>query len=171
MSSRILLLSLLAIAFIGCKEEVVSEAEPCHSIHHSDIDISLKSMDDYAAMRWEDHRATYTDSGTVHVNSLDPSQLKGIDESIEGYKAQRESGVWSEFFWTGRAADRVILDYPGLDPEPWVFVWGTWNGVLAESGDTIRSAVHISNRMSEDGLIKYHYVNIDRAPIVGALFR
>ena len=88
---------------------------------------------------------------------------------MKGYKAQRESGVWSEFFWSGRYADRVILDYPDLDPEPWVFVWGTWNGVLAETGDTVSAAVHIANRMSQDGLIKYHYVNIDRAPIITAL--
>ena len=88
---------------------------------------------------------------------------------MEGYKAQRESGVWSEFFWTDRYADRVILHYPDVEPEPWVFVWGTWNGVLAETGDTVSAAVHIANRMSQDGLIKYHYVNIDRAPIVTAL--
>ncbi len=145
------------------------EGEVCHLIEHADIDLTLKSMDDYAAMNWDEHRASYTEDGTVHLNSLDPEDLKQIDDALEGYKAQRESGVWSEFFWTGRYADRVILDYPDLDPEPWVFVWGNWNGVLAESGDTITAAVHIANRMSHDGLIRYHYVNIDRAPIVTAL--
>jgi hypothetical protein len=88
---------------------------------------------------------------------------------MAGYKSQRESGQWSECFWSERSADRVILDYPGLDPEPWVLVWGTWNGVLASTGDTIRTAVHIANRMSAEGLIRYHYVNIDRAPITSAL--
>ena len=73
------------------------------------------------------------------------------------------------FFWTGRYAHRVILDYLDIEPEQWVFVWGTWNGVLAETGDTVSDAVHIANRMSQDRLIKYHYVNIDRAPIVTAL--
>lgn len=146
-----------------------AQAEPCHYIDHPDIDLTLKSMDDYASMNWEEHRASYTEDGTVHLNSLLEEDLKKIDDAMEGYKAQRESGVWSEFFWSGRYADRVILDYPDLDPEPWVFVWGTWNGVLAETGDTVSAAVHIANRMSQDGLIKYHYVNIDRAPIVTAL--
>lgn len=165
MNKGFMAVAILALVFVGCEEE----KESCHMIRHADIDISMKSMDDYAEMRWEDHRATYTDSGTVHVNTLDPAQLKSIDESIEGYIDQRESGVWSEFFWTNRVGDRVVLDYPGLDPEAWVFIWGTWNGVLAESGDTISSAIHIANRMSREGLIKYHYVNIDRAPIVTAL--
>ncbi len=146
-----------------------AQAEPCHSIDHPDIDLTLKSMDDYASMNWDKHRASYTEDGTVHMNSLLEEDLKKIDDAIEGYKAQRESGVWSEFFWSGRYANRVILDYPDLDPEPWVFVWGTWNGVLAETGDTVSAAVHIANRMFQDGLIKYHYVNIDRAPIVTAL--
>ena len=34
--------------------------------------------------------------------------------------------------------------------------------MLAESGDTITCAVHLANRMSQDGLINYYYVNIDR---------
>jgi hypothetical protein len=171
MNSKILALAIVAITFVGCEGEVVEEVapEPCHTIQHADIDLSLKSMDDYAEMRWEDHRATYSEDGTVHLNTLEPEKLKGIDESIESYKAQRASGTWSEFFWTNRNADRVILDYPGLDPEPWVFVWCDWSGVLAESGDTITCAVHIANRMTQDGLINYHYVNIDRGPIVKVL--
>ena len=40
--------------------------------------------------------------------------------------------------------------------------------MLAETGDTVSAAVHIKARMSQDGLIKYHYVNIDRALIVTA---
>ena len=40
---------------------------------------------------------------------------------------------------------------------------------LLKLEDTVSAAVHIANRMSQDGLIKYHYVNIDRAPIVTAL--
>lgn len=169
-NSVLVLVAFSALLIAGCGNEVVEqESEPCHSIQHADIDLSLKSMDDYAQMRWDDHRATYTDDGTVHLNTLDPAKLKGIDESIESYKEQRASGTWAEFFWTNRNADRVILDYPGLDPEPWVFVWCDWNGVLAESGDTVTCAVHIANRMSHEGLIKYHYVNIDRGPIVKAL--
>ena len=158
---------LLLVTFSACTNTAKQEA--CHSIDHPDIDLTLKSMDDYASMNWEAHRASYTEDGTVHLNTLDPELLYGIDESIEKYQAQRESGTWSEFFWTNRNADRVILDYPGLDPEAWVFVWCYWNGVLAESGDTVTAAVHISNRMSSDGLIRYHYVNIDKAPIVTAL--
>ena len=161
-----LILLLLLVMMTACTDQV--EQEACHLIKHPDIDLTIKSMNDYADMNWEAHRASYTEDGTVHINSLDPDKLKGIDESIENYKAQRESGTWSEFFWTGINADRVILDYPGLDPEAWVFVWCDWNGVLAESGDTITSAVQITNRMSTDGLIRYHYVNIDRAPIVTA---
>tara|TARA_B100000427_G_scaffold76043_1_gene62008 strand:- start:200 stop:781 length:582 start_codon:yes stop_codon:yes gene_type:complete len=155
-----------SVAENATDEEV---SETCHLIDHPDIDLTLKSMDDYAEMNWEAHRASYTEDGTVHLNTLDPEKLVKIDDSIENYKVQRKNGVWSEFFWTGRNADRVILDYPGLDPEAWVFVWANWNGVLAESGDTITSAVHIANRMSSEGLIRYHYVNIDRAPIVTAL--
>ena len=143
--------------------------EPCHTIQHEDIDLTIKSMEDYAAMNWDAHRSSYTEDGTVSINSLKEEDILGIDESIASYKTQRESGQWSEFFWTNRNADRVILDYPGLDPEAWVFVWCNWNGVLAESGDTVTAAVHISNRMSSDGLIRYHYVNIDKAPIVTAL--
>ena len=160
-----ILLSLALLSACASPEE----NETCHLIEHHDIDMTLKSMDDYAAMNWEDHRASYTEDGSVHINSLDPDKLKGIDESIEGYKAQRETGAWSEFFWNGRSADRFILDYPGLDPEAWVFVWGNWNGVLAASGDTITTAVHIANRMSAEGLIRYHYVNIDSTPIITAL--
>ena len=77
-------------------------------------------MDDYANMKWEEHRASYTDDGTVHLNSLREEDLKHIDDAIVGYKDQRQNGTWSEFFWTGRNADRVILDYTGLDPAPWV---------------------------------------------------
>lgn len=161
----LILLSLVLVSSCSAPEE----KEACHLIDHPDIDLTLKSMDDYAAMNWEAHRASYTEDGTVHLNSLDPEKLKGIDESIEGYKAQRESGAWSDFFWTDRYADRMILDYPDLDPEAWVFVWGNWNGILAESGDTVTAAVHIANRMSSEGQIRYHYVNIDRAPIVTAL--
>jgi hypothetical protein len=164
-NSSLLLLLIMVVSACAIPEE----KEACHLIEHPDIDLTLKSMDDYAAMNWEDHRASYTEDGTVRLNSLDPDKLKGIDESIEAYKAQRESGAWIEFFWTGRYADRMILDYPDLDPEAWVFVWGNWNGILAESGDTVTAAVHIANRMSAEGLIRYHYVNIDRAPIVTAL--
>lgn len=163
--NKYLILLLVVMSILSCSEPV----ETCHSIDHPDIDLTLKSMDDYANMKWEEHRASYTDDGTVHVNSLREEDLKHIDDAIEGYKDQRQNGTWSEFFWTGRNADRVILDYTGLDPAPWVFVWGDWNGVLAESGDTVTTAVHIANRMSQDGLIRYHYVNIDRAPIVEAL--
>ena len=107
--------------------------------------------------------------GTVSINSQREEDILGIDESIATYKALRENGPWSECFWTGINADRVILDYPDLDPEAWVFVWCDWNGVLAETGDTISAAVHIANRMSPEGLIRDHYVNIDKAPIVTAL--
>ena len=145
------------------------EQEPCHTIQHEDIDLTIKSMEDYAAMNWDDHRSSYTEDGTVSINSLKEEDILGIDESIVTYKAQRENGPWLKFFWTGINADRVILDYPGFDPEAWVFVWCDWNGILAETGDTISAAVHIANRMSPDGLIRYHYVNMDKAPIVTAL--
>lgn len=172
MSRPLLLVAITSLLFVSCAENKVEQtSDPCHSIQHADIDLSLKSMDDYAAMRWDDHRATYTEDGTVHLNTLEPELLKGIDESIASYKEQRASGTWKEFFWTNRNADRVILDYPGLGPQPWVFVWCDWNGVLESTGDTVTCAVHIANRMSQDGLIRYHYVNIDRGPIVKALSR
>ena len=100
MNSKFLAIAIVAITFVGCEGEVVEEvaSDPCHTIQHADIDLSLKSMDDYAEMRWEDHRATYSEDGTVHLNTLEPEKLKGIDESIESYKAQRASGTWSEFF-------------------------------------------------------------------------
>ena len=167
MRTKINLFLFLSILFSCSTADV--EQEPCHLIHHKDIDLTIMSMEDYAAMNWEEHRASYTEDGTVSINSLKQEDILGIDESIETYKAQRENGPWSECFWTGINADRVILNYPGLDPEAWVFVWCDWNGVLAESGDTISTAVHIANRMSSEGLIKYHYVNIDKAPIVTAL--
>ena len=63
------------------------EGEVCHLIEHADIDLTLKSMDDYAAMNWDEHRASYTEDGTVHLNSLDPEDLKQIDDALEGYKA------------------------------------------------------------------------------------
>ena len=170
MSRELLLVVLISQVFVSCLiNEVEQTSEACHSIQHADIDLSFQSMDYYAAMRWEEHRATYTEDGTVHLNTLDPELEKGIDESIESYKKQRASGIWKAFFWTNRNADRVMLDYPGLGPEPWVFVWCDWNGVLEATGDTVTCAVHIANRISQDGLIKYHYVNIDTGPIVKAL--
>ena len=34
------------------------EGEVCHLIEHADIDLTLKSMDDYAAMNWDEHSAS-----------------------------------------------------------------------------------------------------------------
>ncbi len=167
MMTKINLIALLSVLMSCSSSEF--EQQPCHTIQHDDIDLTIKSMKDYAAMNWEAHRNSYTEDGTVSINSMKEEDVLGIDESIETYKAQRENGPWSEFFWTRINSDRVILDYPGFDPEAWVFVWCDWNGVLAETGDTISAAVHIANRMSPDGLIRYHYVNIDKAPIVTAL--
>ena len=63
--------------------------------------LTLKSMDDYAEMNWESHRASYTEDGTGHLNTLDPEKLVKIDDSIENYIAQRENGIWSDFALEG----------------------------------------------------------------------
>jgi hypothetical protein len=67
--NRLLLIPFVILA--SCSSST-TEVESCHSIFHADIDLSLKSMDDYASMDWEAHRASYTEDGTVHVNSLKP---------------------------------------------------------------------------------------------------
>ena len=68
-----------------------AQAEPCHSIDHPDIDLTLKSMDDYASMNWEEHRASYTEDGTMKCTFTDSQSgnVKSVDLRIgQGNSAQ-----------------------------------------------------------------------------------
>ena len=67
------------------------DQEPCHTIEHEDIDLTIKSMEDYAALNWDAHRSSYTEDGTVRINSLKEEDIIGIDESKDTYKTQREN--------------------------------------------------------------------------------